>query len=135
MAEPVIKNLSKSDGTTVTFVIHHLPAFKAIRTSRQVIGLAGPIVPLLVASKAKLGESDVGELIAALGAVNDQELIEIAKVLAAHCQVHGRKGDLIECFDLLFTGELELMVRWFIAALDHNFGPTLRALLQGKQGA
>jgi len=137
MAEPKIAKFTKLDGSTVVVVINTVPPLKALRVARMVAGLAAPIVSALAPSggKVKLADLDIGSLVGAIGKMDADQMEEVVGVLAANCSVQGREGTLLTCIDIVFAGELEVLARWLVAALEHNFGPTMRVLLNGKQGA
>ncbi len=145
MAEPKIAKFTKLDGSTVVVVINTVPPLKALRVARKVAALAGPIVGALAPAganapgfagvKGKMADLDIGLLVDAIGKLDDDEVEGVINVLAAHSSVQGREGTLLACIDLVFAGELEVLARWLVAALEHNFGPIIRALPSGKQGA
>lgn len=135
MPEPKLLEL---DGTK--FIINHLPATVAPKTFKRLVALAGPVLGDVFAVLEDAGKLETLEalrsgklqkLIEMIGGFNDDELLSLMLVLADHTQVIGQKESLKVGFDIVFTGRLNVMIAWFVAAVKHNFsGFTIASLTQ-----
>lgn len=126
MAIPVQKKIGER-----TFVIGHIPAMRAPKTFKQLTGIAGPMLQEIVAIVGASGKTDMAAAIASgkldglvkrIVEVDDEAALALLLTLAEATSVIGMQGTLRTNFDLVFTGELDSMVKWAIESIKVNFG-------------
>jgi len=126
------------DGTA--FVISVLPAMKSPKAFKQLVRVAAPLMTEIakVLGDAAVADLDIKDALFSgkleglahkATELDDEAMLQLMLVLAEHCTVDG--ASLKTAFDLVFTGRLDTMVRWFIEAVNVNFG----SFLQNMGGA
>lgn len=125
------------------FQLGMVPAMQSLESMPRVLALVGPAISSLkdAVTGGKVDPSKMLEvgtgIVTHLGKASPKELVEVAKILLAPCQVQedGKWVDLLSVFDVMMQGRIFTVLNLIAWAVQLNYQDFFALLPDAKSGA